>query len=274
MTEHPDPRLIRRYTDGDELDEVTLWSLEAHLESCGDCRSQQAELLTGPAAAGGLLTGRDLLQRVALELDEQIRTGPASLPVDRSRRAWRRRWAAGSLLPWVAMTIGVLLAALALSLTAPHRPSLVLLVAPVLPLLGVAGTWSRRTDPAWELIAGSPRVGLRLLLRRTAAVLAVVIPLLLLAGWVGGLSPGLWLLPCLGLVLSTLALGERVGLVPAAAGIWAVWTVTVLLPSLLTARVPAVLQTSATPGWLALSVVAAGFVAFRGGGYPRLINRL
>jgi hypothetical protein len=172
------------------------------------------------------------------------------------------------------MTFGVLLAALALSRIAPDRPSLVLLIAPVLPLLGVAGTWSRRTDPAWELISGSPRMGLWLLLRRTAVVLLVVIPLLLVAGWVGGLSPALWLLPCLGLVLTTLALGERVGVVPAAAGIWAVWTLTVLVPSLMTARVSSVLTASAAPGWVALILLAAGVVALRGGGYARLISRL
>jgi hypothetical protein len=275
MSEHPDTRLIHRYTTGDQdLDEVTLWSLEAHLESCSECRDQQADLLLGPEVAGGLDTGRAVLQRVALELDERIRIGPGPQPAGRQWRAVGRRWAVWSLIPWIAMTVGVLLAALGLSRIAPENPSLVLLIAPVLPLLGVAGTWSRRTDPAWELIAGSPRVGLWLLLRRTAVVLAVVIPLLLLAGWAGGLSPALWLLPCLGLVLTTLAVGERVGLVPAAVGIWAVWTFTVLVPSLLTSRVPSVLTAAAAPGWIALILLAAGTVAVRRAGYPRLISRL
>lgn len=271
---HPDAVLIRRYTIGDpHLDEVSQWSLEAHLEACAECRAQQADLLRSADTNGVLTTGRDVLDRVALALDERIATGPAPVPVGR-RWAARRRWAVWSLFPWVAMTIGVLLAALALSHVAPHRPSLVLLIAPVLPLLGVAGTWSQRADPAWELIAGSPRMGLWLLLRRTAAVLVVVIPLLLVAGWAGGLSPALWLLPCLGLVVTTLALGERFGLVPAAAGIWAVWTLTVLVPSLVTAQVPVVLEASAAPGWAALILLAAGTIAARARGYGRLIRGL
>ena len=274
MTEHPDPRLIHRYTTGDQhLDEVTVWSLESHLETCAECRAQQADLLHGLDVSGVLGTGRDVLEQVALQLDDRIRTGPAPQPAHR----WRvqgRRWGVWLLFPWVAMTSGVLLAALALSWAAPHRPSLVLLLAPVLPLLGVAGTWSRRTDPAWELVAGSPRTGVWLLLRRTAVVLAVVIPLLLAAGWAGGLSPGLWLLPSLGLVLSTLALGERVGLVPAAGGIWTVWMLGVLVPTLITARIPVVLQASSAPGWIVLILLAAGTVALRSGGYSRLISRL
>jgi hypothetical protein len=273
VSEHPNPRLIRGYTIGDPLDEVTLWSLEAHLESCAVCRSQQAQLLVGPDPGGVLASGSDVLRQVAQELDQRLSTEPPPQPASPRWRVLRRRWAAWSLLPWVAVTGGVLLAALALSSAAPHRPSLVLLVAPVLPLLGVAGTWSRRSDPAWELIAGSPRAGLWLLLRRTAVVLLAVIPLLLMASWAGGLSPALWLLPCLGLVLSTLALGERVGLVPAATGIWAVWTATVLLPSLVTERVPAVLQASAAPGWLALILLAAAVVALRSDGYSRLVGR-
>jgi hypothetical protein len=274
MTNHPDPRLIQRYTTGDpEIDEVSLWSLEAHLEGCADCRAQQADLFRGGDATGVFGAGRDVLDRVALVLDERIAAGPPPVPMGPRWAAWRR-WAVWSLVPWVVMTAGVALAAMALSKAAPHRPSLVLLLAPVLPLLGVTGTWSRRTDPAWELISGSPRVGLGLLLRRTAAVLVVVIPLLLAAGWVVGLSPALWLLPCLGLVLTTLALGESIGLVPAAAGIWTVWTATVLIPSWWNAEVPGVLEASAAPGWAALIVLAAGIVAVRAHGYGRLISQL
>jgi hypothetical protein len=273
VSEHPGVPMIQRYTSGDpHLDEVSLWSLEAHLEMCASCRAQQAALLRREDDAV-LGSGRDLLDRVARALDEQIAIGPHPAPVER-RWAASRRWAAWSLFPWVALTTGVLLAALALSGAAPHRPSVVLLIAPVLPLLGIAGTWTRRTDPAWELIAGSPRMGLWLLLRRAAAALAVVIPLLLLASWAGGLSPALWLLPCLGLVVSTLALGERFGLGPAALGIWAAWTLAVLVPSLVTAEMPFVLEASAAPGWVALILLAASAIAVRARGFDRLIHRL
>jgi hypothetical protein len=113
-----------------------------------------------------------------------------------------------------------------------------------------------------------------LLLRRAVAALAVVIPLLLLASWAGGLSPALWLLPCLGLVVTTLALGERLGLVPAAIGIWAAWTLAVLVPSLVTAEMPFVLEASAAPGWAALILLAASAIAVQARGFDRLISRL
>ena len=64
----------------------------------------------------------------------------------------------------------------------PPGPSLLLLLAPVAPLLGVAAAWARGTDPAYELVAATPRAGLYLVLRRTLAVLVVVIPALTVAG--------------------------------------------------------------------------------------------
>ena len=65
-------------------------------------------------------------------------------------------------------------------------PSWVLLAAPVLPLLGVAASWSRALDPAHELVAATPAAGLPLLLWRTLVVLAVVVPAALVAGVVTG----------------------------------------------------------------------------------------
>lgn len=85
------------------------------------------------------------------------------------------------MAPWLAMVLAVTLLALLLDLTelGSGRVSLMLLLAPVLPVGGVAASWSRDLDPAYELTASTPRAGLQLVLRRTAAVLAVVIPTLL-----------------------------------------------------------------------------------------------
>ena len=56
MTTHPSPAALARYADPRaDLDEVTMWSVEAHLEDCADCR---ARLAVGP----DLLEGLEVLQ--------------------------------------------------------------------------------------------------------------------------------------------------------------------------------------------------------------------
>ena len=90
-----------------------------------------------------------------------------------------------------------------------------LLLAPLAPLPGVAVAWSRRADPAWELIAGTPSAGLTMLLRRTAVVLVLVIPVLAAFGAsVHRANPALMLLPCLAFTAATLLLGSFVGVAP------------------------------------------------------------
>ncbi len=122
-------------------------------------------------------------------------------------------------------------------------PSLVLLVAPVAPLLGVAAVWSAGLDPAHELVVASPRAGLYMVLRRTLAVLVVVIPALTVAGWLAGASPARWLLPCLAFTAGALALGELIGLRWAAGGLALAWTAGVIAPSVLAARTSAAVGT-------------------------------
>jgi hypothetical protein len=92
------------------------------------------------------------------------------------------------MVPWLAMVGSVTLLALLLDLvdTASGEVSLVLLLAPILPVLGVAASWSEGLDPSYELTASVPRAGLYLVLRRTASALAVVIPALLVGGWARG----------------------------------------------------------------------------------------
>jgi hypothetical protein len=89
-------------------------------------------------------------------------------------------------MPRLAVTVGALLGVLGLDPMSPRYPSLVLLVSPIAPLFGVAAAWSRRNDPAWEILAATPHAGLGLLLRRTLAVLVLLTPVLVLVGWAAG----------------------------------------------------------------------------------------
>ena len=124
-------------------------------------------------------------------------------------------------------------------------------------------------DPAHELVVASPRAGLYLVLRRTLAVLVVVIPALAVAGWLAGASPARWLLPCLAFTAGALALGELIGLRRAAAVLALAWTAGVIAPSVLTDRSPLVLEPASLPYWVGLIVV----VAVAAGAAPRRVSR-
>ncbi|WP_426512349.1 hypothetical protein ACPPVO_18035 [Dactylosporangium sp. McL0621] len=203
---------------------------------------------------------RALVDRAAAGIAAGIDQGPA--PV-RARR-FRSAGLAGRVAPWLAAAAALMVAAVALEQTFTSLPSLVLLLAPVAPLLPVAAAWSRRTDPAWELLASVPRFGLGLLLRRTLAVLAAVIPLLAVAGRATGHAPALWLLPCLAFTAASLALGGLTGVDRAALGLAAGWAVLVVAPSIVAARLPALLAAPAGPGWAAVTTVLFAVALFRG----------
>ena len=170
------------------------------------------------------------------------------------------------------MTVGVIAAALGLDLAGTSRvlPSLVLLVAPVAPLLGVAAVWSSSLDPAHELIVASPRAGLYMVLRRTLAVLVLVIPALAVAGWLTGASPARWLLPCLAFTAGALALGEMIGLRWAAGVLTLAWTAGVIAPSMLATRTPLLLETASLPYWAGLIAVIAVALVLRRNAYTGL----
>ncbi|GIE77401.1 membrane protein [Actinoplanes philippinensis] len=257
---HPDVAVLARYADGDPgLDEASVWSVESHLETCADCRARLAGQIPDDTRA--------LLDVVGAAVGRGIEAGPAPA---RRRMAIRRRRLAVTPAPWLTMTAGVLGCAVLLHAIAPDLPSLVLLLAPVAPLPGVAASWNRRTDPAWELVAGTPSAGLGMLLRRTTAVLAVVIPLLALAGARTGAPLAMLLTPCLAFTAASIALGSLIGVRRAAAGLGTVWSVAVVAPSLATAQLPVVLTPGGAAAWAAAAVGMAGFAAARADLFRRL----
>ncbi|MEV4821859.1 zf-HC2 domain-containing protein [Micromonospora sp. NPDC049274] len=267
MTVHPTLNEIDRYADGDPgLDEATVWSIEVHLESCADCRARLAGSTTAESRA--------LIVEVAAAVDSAIAAGPTPRPRTLFRTPVRQRWFVAALLPWVAMTAGVLGTATLLSYSLSELPSIVLLLAPLAPLPGVAAAWSRRGDPAWELVIGTPSAGLTMLLRRTAAVLVLVIPVLaaFAALGPGRANPALLLLPCLAFTAATLLLGSLVGVRRAAIGLMAAWAAAVVAPSLATAELPVLLRPTATGGWAIVTVVLAALTVLRANSFRRLTS--
>jgi hypothetical protein len=254
-TWHASAELLRGYADGAGLAADVTWAVEVHLESCAECRARLA------AEAGSVAP---LLDQVWADLD----LAPRPAPVRRGR--WLATWATPAMGPWLVMTAAVTLLALLVDrLVAPPFPSLALLLAPIAPVAGVAAAWARGLDPAHELVAASPRAGLHLVLRRTLAVLVVVIPLLAVTTWT---SPLRWLLPCLAFTAATLALGGLIGVRRAAIVLTGGWAVLVIGPSLVTARLPVVLEPAALGVWAAALVTAAAVVRLRSGVYTRLDN--
>ncbi|WP_329459902.1 hypothetical protein [Streptomyces sp. NBC_01497] len=262
---HPTTMVLARYADGGRgLDDAVLWSIEVHLDACAACR--------GHLAANAPPAMTDLLDRVAVSLDQAIHTSP--LPARQRTRAGavRRRRFAWTLLPWLAVTVAVVGCGVLLDSAEPRLPSLVLLLAPVAPLPGVAVAWSRRIDPVWELIATTPAAGLAMVLRRALAVLVVVLPALLAAGVSTGISLALVLLPCLAFTAATLALGAFIGVRRAAIGLGAAWSAAVLLPSLATGSLSPVLQPGSSGVWLVTTVALAAIIPFASTHFRRLTS--
>lgn len=174
---------------------------------------------------------------------------PASAPPRRARavggRLGRIVWAAGPALrgAWTGAVLLVAVGALALAYgggSDSARP-LLLALAPVVPVAGVALSYGRYADPLYELAATSPSGGLRLLLTRTAAVLTVSVPLLTVAGLLlPAAGPRLpqapaaaaWLLPGLALTLAALALSGYTGCRTGSAVVGGGWLLALAAPVL------------------------------------------
>ncbi|PSM44694.1 hypothetical protein C6Y14_00675 [Streptomyces dioscori] len=268
--EHASGRIIEGYARGGaDLAADEVWAVEAHLEACRVCRDQLSAVVTAEVPAVVSLVGTvwsGLEPRLAVT---------ATMRRGRFRQAWLSRlsrWMTPAMVPWLAMVVGVTLLALLLDVlgTGTGEVSMVLLFAPVLPVLGVAASWARGLDPAYELTASAPRAGLQLVLRRTASVLGVVVPVLLVCGWATGVMVAQWLLPCLAFTAATLALGGAVGVTRAAVVLAAVWAALVMAPTVATSRTAVVLRPDGLPVWALLAALGTAVVIARRSAYSVL----
>ncbi|GGR65769.1 hypothetical protein GCM10010269_00310 [Streptomyces humidus] len=206
----------------------------------------------------------------------------------RARFLLRALWAAGPAFrgAWLPAVWLVALGALALSQGAgadASRP-LLLALAPVVPVAGVALSYGAHADPLHEIAAATPCGGLRLMLTRTAAVLAVSVPLLTLTGVLlpasGTPGAAAWLLPGLTLTLASLALAGWVGCRAATALTGGGWLCAVLVPSWasggaalteLTQQLDRCLAGSRAQGaWGAAAVLCAALLAARRSAYDHM----
>lgn len=257
MTAHVPVATLTAYASGElGADDALAWPVEAHLETCAHCQDRLAGLVTGPVG--------EIVAAARAGLLEQARSGP---PPARRRRLRRlsHRWASWSVAPWALMTLTTIAVAFGLDEAFQTRSSVVLLLAPLAPLGGLAMTWSRRWDPMGETAAGTARAGIELLLRRTVVVLAAVLPLLAIVGWRLGISPALWLLPCLAFTAAALLLGGLIGVSRAATLLGGAWALAVVLPALVTVHPPVLVRPESLPGWTVTAVVLGVLAVLRSG---------
>ncbi len=129
------------------------------------------------------------------------------LPTDVSRLvvatpALRRSW-------FVALGLSMLIGLLATDAAKPRDDLFVLLlIAPLVPTLGVAMAYGSNADPAHEVGLATPMSGLRLVLTRAAAVLGFSAAFLALISLLAPSAPAMafgWLIPSFGLCSATVA---------------------------------------------------------------------
>ena len=227
-TWHADGDVLDRYASG-SLDSARAMSVEAHLPSCEECRSTVARRAdhtrlrdTWTAVAGRVdRPHQSLLERALRTLGVKETTA-------------RLLGATPSLrLPFVLSSATVLLLAVLAAGAGPGTGSpggaalgMLLVLAPVLPVVGVALAYGRHADAAYELTVATPTPGCRLLLVRSVVVLltSILTGALAAAAIPGaGIEAAAWMLPALALTTSTLALSTWLPVRTAAAGVGAAW---------------------------------------------------
>lgn len=230
MTWHVDRSMLTRYASGD-LGDASVLSIEAHLLSCAECRdalppsidrAQLDRMWTGvrdivraprPRVVERLLVRlgfRDHVARVLIVAPSLQLAWLASMVVSLVFAVMASHWFGGGDLPF-------------------------LVVAPIVPVVGVAWSFDGPRDPMWEIGLTTPTGGLRLTLIRSVAVLAtsfIVSGLTSLALPRAGWEAAAWLLPALTLTVLTLALSTTgVATEPAAGSVCAGWVVAVVVAS-------------------------------------------
>jgi hypothetical protein len=221
MSWHVQPDVLERYARGD-ADGAQAYSVEAHLPSCPECRGEIAALVD-PVGLQRAWEG------VEARLDAP-RRGPVEAGLLRlgvPEHVARLLGATPALrLSWLLACALVL--AFAVWAASRREEGLVwfLVLAPLLPLAGVAAAYGPEVDPTYEVGLAAPMRSFAVLLIRAVAVLATTT---VMAGAASLALPGLhwsaaaWIAPSLGLTLASLALATRMSPLVACGALAALW---------------------------------------------------
>jgi len=231
MTWHAEPETLARYARG-ELDDIDAFSVELHVVTCAECRAAIAPTVdeaplarawAGVAAEVAMPPPRPI-ERLLLAADVREHLARLLAATPSLRASW-----------FIAVAVALSFAVVAAH-TAVGGVALFLVVAPLLPLAGVAAAYGPGVDPTYEIGLVAPLRSFHLLLIRAVAVLVSTATLALLAslalprvGW----ATAAWLLPSLALVAVSLALSSVIAPLAAATGVALVWVATTTLGSAL-----------------------------------------
>ena len=208
MTWHVPIDALQRY-EGGAIDATQQLSIEAHLIACGSCRDALAgfadrqtlerswQAIEATAAAPRPSGVERLLLRLGIS-DHNARLVAATPSMRRS---------------WLVAVAVVLMLAVLVANGADDGYIFFLIVAPLLPLIGIASAFGPGIDPTYEIGIAAPIRGFRLLLIRSIAVLVSTIALAAVAAlFLPALDwrAGAWLLPSLALVAAGLALSTLI----------------------------------------------------------------
>jgi hypothetical protein len=227
-TWHLDEATLRAYADGHPLSVVGS-SVEAHLVDCATCRVRLGELMP-----------RQDVDRAWAAIRAHVETPPRSVPERLIRWLGASAETARLLVAvpafrgaWLLGLLVTLFAGIAASF-GEYGVALFLIVAPLAPVVGVAASFGGDADPSHELVTVTPYSALRMLLLRTAGVLATSVPVTLLAGlalpgpaWVGVA----WLTPAAAGVALVLLLAPVFGSTATATTLAACWSAAVVFTS-------------------------------------------
>ncbi|MGB8021307.1 MAG: hypothetical protein WCF04_08775 [Candidatus Nanopelagicales bacterium] len=255
MTWHVDAELLGAYAAG-TTDGVISASIEQHVLRCATCRAGMAAV---PPVAVGLeavwsrvrdqieVPGPTLVERIA----RRLRVPPSEARLLAATPSLTPSWFAG-----LAAVVG--LALVAATYGRGQSLALFLLVAPLLPLLGVAASFDPTLDPSHEVASATPYPTFRLLLLRATAVLATSLPVVAVTAALLPATPWVavgWLLPALAFSLAVLALAPWVALMHSAAAIAAIWAGAVIAAGIGN-DVVAVVRPALQPVYLSIAVAA------------------
>lgn len=209
-TWHVHDELLAAYVAG-RLDAIVGASVEQHLTRCTECRAATTAHVDPRLLARGWEGVRDTVHSppppVLIRIARRCGLSEPTSVVLAATASLRTAWLVSA---FVALTFATLAVGLAgEDLLAPF-----LLVAPLVPVIGVAAAYGPQQDPLETLVVTAPYGRTRLILVRTLAVLASVLPFTALLGlflpgplWLAAA----WLGPALTLVPILLALSSFVG---------------------------------------------------------------
>jgi hypothetical protein len=234
MEWHLDTDTIAAYR-ADALSPAMAASLEAHVIACAECRAlvhAHTDALRATANWAAIADRvdeprRTVAERVLGRLGARDHVVRLLVLTPVFRVAWF-----GALA--IVSTLAIFSSADNPMLRGDRGSFAFLVLAPIVPLLGIGAAFDRRGDPARELTEASPFSAFELLLIRSTAVLvgSAVITAVASVALPHDASAAVWLLPALGLTTATLALARWFAVTAAAGTLSGMW----LLAAAVTAR--------------------------------------